>query len=86
MSTEQLRENVSLRIMQHLADLDITQRELAARAGLQEKLISRIVAKRCGPSLYSAHRLAHAMGISLDCLVGEVDLEAVNWLAHALRS
>jgi transcriptional regulator with XRE-family HTH domain len=56
----------ALRALREAADL--TQEELAFRAGLDRTYVSGIERNRRNPSLRSLQRLVQAMGISLDVL------------------
>lgn len=48
----------------------MTQRELARRSGITGKYLSRVELGMATPSLYIAARLAQALEMSLDALMG----------------
>lgn len=49
--------------------LDWTQAQLAANAGLSANYVARLERGELGPSLWVAHRLATALGTSIDSMV-----------------
>ena len=47
----------------------LTQRQLAERAGIADKYLSRLEVGAAGPSLHVASKLAAAVGVGLDGLL-----------------
>ncbi len=51
-----------------LAEMDISQKELAAKTGLARNTISAIVNGERTPHIDSAHRIARALGVHINKL------------------
>ena len=52
-----------------MREQDITQRELAKKAKIEQSTISRILNKKSMPSVKVAINLAYALGLSMDELI-----------------
>lgn len=64
------RAELGARLRAERVRASVTQREIAERAGVSAKYLSRIELGQVTPSLYVAARVALAVGVSLDSLVG----------------
>lgn len=72
MPNEELRN--TLRVLRALRDL--TQAELAERAGMTRKSVNAIEAGRMVPSVLLALKLAHVLGVSVETLFSIGDASA----------
>jgi transcriptional regulator with XRE-family HTH domain len=66
-------------------EVGYTQRELAERAGIAEKYLSRIEMGLATPSVLVAHQLAVALGASLDTLIDRPAEDMPPGLAPVVR-
>lgn len=66
--------------------LGLSQRQVAERANVAEKYLSRVELGAVAPSIMIAFRLAQAVGVGLDALVGvnkpETDARIAALVAH----
>jgi len=74
----QFRNQLSRSIKSAREGLGLTQRSLAERAGITEKYLSRIELGLATPSVLVAFRVASALGLGLDRLVGSAPPSSVN--------
>ncbi len=56
-------------------DKKISQQELAEKAGIHPNVLGRYERGEATPSVEMASKLANALGVSLDYLVGNTDVE-----------
>jgi transcriptional regulator with XRE-family HTH domain len=61
------------RLRQAREKKELTQSQLAERAGLQSSAISHFEAGRRSPSFDNLKRLADALGVTIDYLIGRVE-------------
>ncbi len=70
-------KTVALRLSRNMARLrarhGLTQRELAARAGVGVTVVAAAEARRTSPTLRSVVLIAQALGVSADVLIGEAE-------------
>ena len=52
-------------------NLSLSQAELAARCGVTQQFIQRLEAGKVNPSIKTAAKLAAALGVTVDELIGE---------------
>jgi transcriptional regulator with XRE-family HTH domain len=71
-----LRANLGRALRQAREARSFTQRALASKAGVGEKYLSRLERGLATPSVLVALRLARALGVGLDHLVGAPRTEA----------
>ncbi len=63
----------------------LSQRELAERAGIAEKYLSRVEGGHALPSVFVAWRLAGALGVGLDALVKAAPMERSAEVGAVMR-
>ena len=52
-------------------NLSLSQAELAARCGVTQQFIQRLEAGKVNPSIKTARKLAAALGVTVDELIGK---------------
>ena len=69
LTDQKAKENMAVNIAARMADLNWTQKDLAAAAGETSMSVSRIVRQKQMPSAAVLFRLAEALKVSVDYLL-----------------
>lgn len=66
------------RLKIHRAISDISQKELAVKAGLSQSTVAQIENGRMDPSLKTAEKLAEALGVQVTTMLTDFEIKNVS--------